>query len=151
MSFEQPISTLGVSLEKDQALADARNLIVEEGSQITIRLYTESKITRDRLNSIKKHNKSSVTDLTFYSFPIIYNPTVKQLEQAGMKEVTEVLIKTAMLDWNTAGFTMQNLNDIDSIRAEVIIAGLKYEIKSKQLDSQYSDTFLYIHLGLNRI
>jgi len=149
LSFEQPISSLGITGEKNCALADAQHFIRERGAPVIIRLQTESNVTRDRYGSIKK--RTSPGDLTFYAFPIIYSPTVKQLEEAGIREITDVLIKTAVMDWNDAGYTMDTLRVIDSIRATVIINNSKYEIKSKQLDSQYSDTFLYIHLGLNRI
>ena len=150
MSYEQGISTIGVTMEKEQALSDARDIIRERGAPVIIRLHEEQKITRDRFNTIKKRDTTQTPGITFYAFPIIYNPTAKQREAAGIREVTQVLIKTATLDWNDNGFTMKILKDIDSIRATVIIDGAKYEIRDKQLDSQYQDTCLYVHLGLNR-
>jgi len=151
MSYEQPMSTLGVIMEKEQALNDARNIIRERGAPVIIRLHEEQKITRDRFNTIKKRDTTQTPGITFYAFPVIYNPTAKQREDAGIREATQLLIKTAVLDWTDNGFTVDTLKDIDSIRATVIIGGAKYEIRDKQLDSQYQDTFLYIHLGLNRI
>ena len=56
-----------------------------------------------------------------------------------------------MLDWNDAGYTMETLKTIDSIRATVIIAGSKYEIRDKVLESQFGNTYLYVLLGLNKI
>lgn len=151
MSYEQPVTILGTEMEKTQALNDARNIIRERGMLITIRLYKEQKITRDKYNTIKKRNKDQITELSFYSFPIIFDPTTKQLENFGIRERVYVLVKTSMLDWIDNGFDMSTLKNIDSIRATVIINGAKYEIRNKQFDSQYQDTFLYIHLGLNRI
>ncbi len=139
-----------ITLTTNCALQDARDIIKEWGKTITIRLHEEQKITRDKFNSIK--NRTSQTpDRTFYSYPITYNPTDKEADRAGLRERTQVMAKTAMLDWNDAGFTMETLKDINSIRATVIIAGAKYEIRDKVLESQFGDTYLYVLLGLNRI
>lgn len=148
MAYEQGISDIGTQFERDQALADARAMIRERGETVLIRLHKESTVERDSYNSIKKR---TATSHTFYVFPLTFNPTAKQLEDAGIKESVDVMIKTAMLDWTDLGYTMKTLREIDSIRATVIIDGYKYELKTKQLDSQFQGTFLYIHLGLNRI
>lgn len=145
------ISTIGTGHSKEQALMDARDIIQELGKQIIIKPFTESSVTRDKFNSIKKTNNSGITPFTLYAFPITFNPTEKELEEAGIREKTEVLIKTAMKDWTDQGYTMATLKSIDSIRLRVLISGATYEIVTKQLDSQYSDTYLYIHLGLNRV
>jgi hypothetical protein len=149
--MDDPISLIGVQLEKDNALKDAETIIKLRGAEITVRLYEESGVTRGKYNTIKKRNSISTPGQTFYAYPIIYNPTEKQLEDAGIRERTEVLIKTAVKTWIDYGYTMETLRVINSIRATVIMDGAKYEIKDKQLDSQYQDTFLYIHLGLNRV
>lgn len=145
------ISTVGLEHERDQALIDARDIIRERGQVVKIRLHVEGKIERDEFNTIIKRDVVQTPGIDFYSFPVIFNPTDKQLEEAGIREKTEVLIKTSMLDWTDAGYTLDTLKDIDSVRATVIIGGAKYEIRDKALDSQYGDTYLYIHLGLNRI
>lgn len=149
--MDDPISVIGVQLEKENALKDAQTIIKLRGAPILVRLYEEPTVERDRYNSIKKRNSNSVPGFTLYSYPIIYNPTEKQREAAGIREVTQVLIKTSVQSWIDNGYTVETLNEIDSIRATIIMRGIKYEIKDKQLDSQYQDTFLYIHLGLNRI
>lgn len=149
--MSDPISTIGTTQEKNDALRDARYFIRERGAPVTVRLHTESTVTRDRFNSIKRRGNGAPADLTFYAFPITYNPTDKQLESSGIRERTQVLIKTSVLDWTDAGYDVDTLAAIDSIRATIIINGAKYEIRDKQLDSQYQDTFLYIHIGLNRI
>lgn len=147
---DQAVSDIGTTHEKEHALLDARDIIRERGHAVTVRLHDEGNVSRDRLGSIKQR-ATATPDLSFYAFPIIYNPTDKQREKAGLREQTQVLIKTAVQDWVDNGFTVDTLAAIDSIRATIIIKGAKYEIRDKQLDSQYGDTFLYIHLGLNRI
>lgn len=146
-----PVCSTAIEFEKNSALNDARDMIRERGQAIKIHFHYETGITRDKFNSIKKRSQAAAPAVTMYAFPVIYNPTTKQLDAAGIKEKTEVLIKIAVLDWVDAGYSVATLKDLDSIRASVIIAGAKYEISSKQLDSQYADTFLYIHIGCNRI
>lgn len=146
-----PVCTTAIDFEKTSALNDARDMIRERGQSVKIHFHLETGITRDTFNSIKKRSQAAAPAVTMYAFPVTYNPTRKDLDEAGIKEKTEVLIKTATLDWIDAGYTVATLKDLDSIRATVIIAGAKYEISSKQLDSQYADSYLYVHIGCNRI
>lgn len=149
--MDPAISDIGVALETDHALRDARDIIRERGKLIEIRLHQEQKITRDKFNSIKNRGTGTTPELPFYAYPITFNPTDKEIDAAGLRERTQVLVKTAMLDWNDAGYTMETLKQPDSIRATVIISGVKYEIRDKVLESQMGDTFLYVLLGLNKI
>lgn len=145
------VSDIAMDMNTQMALIDARDIIRELGQQITVQLFEESTVERDKFNSVKKKDLTTTPGITFYAFPIIYNPTDKQLEDSGMREKTHVLIKTAVLDWTDNDFTVDTLKAINSIRANIIIKGAKYEIVTKQLDSQYRETYLYIHLGLNRV
>jgi len=145
------VSDIGVILEKENALLDARDVIRERGQPVKIVMYEERKIERDRLNTVKKNKRSEAPEIIFYAHPVIYNPTAKQSEEAGLKEQTQVLIKTAVQDWIDNGYTVENLKMIDSLHCKVIIAGAKYEIKDKALSSQFSNTYLYINLGLNEV
>ena len=120
-------------------------------SWFILRLHEEQTVTRDKFNSIKKRNVSSSPALTFYAHPIIFSPTDKQREDSGLREKTEVIVHTAMLDWTDNDYTMETLKDLDSIRMTVILKGAKYEIRDKALDSMFSNTYLYVVLGLNRI
>lgn len=150
MSFKKPaISRSKVTLEKQYALRDVSATIQERGHPIEIRLHTESTVQRDRLNSIKK--RTSTTKLSFYAYPLVFNPTDKELDRAGIRERTQVIAHTAMFDWNEEDFDMKRLESLDSIRATVIINNQKYEIKEKSLFSEFSDTYLYVVLGLNKI
>ena len=96
--MNEPVArTYGVDIERDHALLDAQNIIAERGQQIAVRLTTEAKVSRDQLNSIK--NRGSSTSRNFYSYPITYNPTVKELSRVGIRDKVEVLCYTAMKDW----------------------------------------------------
>jgi hypothetical protein len=145
------ISDIGMIFSQEHALIDARDIIRELGQPVLIRFYEEEDTDRDEFNSIKNQDTTQKPGITFYAFPVIYNPTEKQLERVGIMEKTEVLIKIAMLDWTDAGKSADTLKDLNMGKAKVIIKGATYEVKTKQLDSQYTTTYLYIHLGLNRV
>lgn len=151
-NFTDPaISRSGVKLERDYALVDARDKIWELGEQIELRLHEEGTIERDRLGNIVRRITNSNISYLFYAFPIIQNPTVEQVETAGLREKTELIVYTAMLDWMLNNINLDRLQSLNMIKMSVIINGAKYEIKDKNWHSEFSDTHLYITLGLNRI
>lgn len=150
MSYMQPAIS-DITHEQELSLIDARDIIRERGKQIEIRLHTEQKITRDKFGSIKNRGTAQTDERTFYSYPLTFNPSEKELDRAGIREKVQVLAKTAMLDWNDAGYPMETLKTLDSIRATVIIDGSKYEIRDKVLESQFGGTYLYVLIGLNKI
>jgi hypothetical protein len=152
MSYKQPaISRIGVSLEQSYSLQDVRNVIWERGEQIKIILIGESEIERDRFGTIKRQIPGTEDIHVFYAFPIIYSPAEKEQEKSGIKEKTQVIIYTAMQDWIDKELDVDRLEAIDSIRATVIIDNQKYEIKDKNKLDQFSDNYLYVVLGLNKI
>lgn len=151
MSDFKPMPTArgSITFEGASALIDAKNMIDELGKLITITLNNDTNITRDEYGGIKKRSPVG-TSYNWYSYPITFNPTVKQWQASGLKEHTELTFKTSMKDWNDAGFTMNRLQSLDMIRAQVIINGQTYEIRDKILDSQFQDTWLYVLIGANR-
>jgi hypothetical protein len=151
-NFKSPIiSRPGVKLERDQALIDVRDKVNELGDLVEFRLHNEETIKRDEFGNIIKRYNSISDNFELYAFPIIMNPTEKQAENAGLREITHVIIWTSVLDWWEKGYTDERLQFIDSIRMTVIVHGAKYEIKDKNFESDFSDTHLYLTLGLNRI
>jgi hypothetical protein len=145
-----PYSRQGVAKEKRDALADVQFMVNERGNFVTINLRTETNTVRDQFNSIK--SKATAYDsVIFRAYPVRYNPTAEYVEKVGLREQTQVVIHTAMKDWNDEGFTMAQLKDLDMIRMTCVIADVKYEIKDKALVSQFEDTYLYVVIGLNRI
>jgi hypothetical protein len=148
MSFGPPIEcTTAYNLERDQALFDVQQM-VRNGYQVTIRLRDEQEVTRDRWNSIKKHNPPA--DITRWALPVIFSPTDKQLERVGIREQVDCIFHTAMKDWNDEGFTLENLQALDMIRSTIIIRGATYEFRQKSLFDPYHDSYLYVILGVNR-
>ena len=135
--------------DSDSALIDAKSVIDDLGKQITIQFNDDTTITRDSYGGIKKRTPG--TSLTWYSYPITFSPTTEQWQASGLKEKTEVIFKTAMKDWNDAGWTMERLEGLDMIRTRVIINNQSYEIRDKVLDSQFQDTWLYVLIGANRV
>lgn len=149
--MSDPISTIGTELELQGALKDAQTIIRLRGALISVRPFEEDEIVRDRFNSIKRHDNDPATDLAFYAYPVVFNPTAKQREDAGINEICQVLIKTALQTWIDYGFDMATLRQLNSIRMQVIMDGVTYEIRDKQFDSQYQNSFLYVHIGLNEV
>lgn len=145
-----PTAREAITFESSSALIDAKNVIDELGKQIIINLNFDQTITRDDYSGIKNRNPGG-TQKIWYSYPITFNPTVKQWEATGLKERTEVVFKTSMKDWNDAGYTMERLQTLDMIRARVIINGQNYEVRDKVLDSQFQNTWLYVLIGANRV
>lgn len=151
MTFLNPaISRQGVTLEKQYALIDVRDIIWERGEQVRLELLGEDNLTRDDYGNIIKRSPGVTETFTFYAFPIIYNPTEEEQEKAGLREKTQVIITTAMWDWTHNNLSIDRLQDIDLTRAVIIIDGAKYEIKDKNNIDQFSDTYLYVVLGLNK-
>jgi hypothetical protein len=144
-----PTARGSISFEGASALIDAKNMIDELGKLVTITLNDDTNVVRDEYGSIQKRSPAG-TSHNWYSYPITFNPTAKQWHESGLKERTELTFKTSMKDWNDAGYTMERLESLDMIRAQVVINGQTYEIRDKILDSQFQDTWLYVLIGANR-
>lgn len=146
-SFEITNANVGVYLERQYALADTKFYVDERGDLIKIYLRNEADVTRDAYNSIKKRELDGFQKF-FRTFPVQYSPSVQQLEKAGIKEQTDVVIYTAFKDWLDAGV---GFGDIDiSGRLTVAMQGELFEIKAKGLKDQFNDAYLYITLGLSK-
>ena len=137
-----------LEMEAKLAMLDAQCIINQYGAEITFLLSDEEDVTRDKFNSIKKKTPNATKVLRAY--PVIFSPTTKDKDRAGLRELTEVIVTTAIQDWIDLGFDMEMLDEIDSIRALVTYRGTTYEIKDKALQSQIGDQYLYVALGLNR-
>ena len=145
MSLGNPLACRdGVVFEQKCALLDTKMIIDERGISIVINLIDETNITRDKYNSIKQRGTST---LTINAYPLIFSPTDEDKSDAGLREDTDVIAHTAMLDWTNAGF---DIDTIDLIRAEVFISGDIYEVRDKAKISQFGTSYLYVVLGLNK-
>jgi len=136
---------IGVQLERDCALEDAKEWIDERGDEIKLKASNEGNVVRDVYGSIKQ---KAVTEYTMNAFPIEFNPTDGQMEKAGIKENVDVIIYLAQLDLtnNSIGY-----ETIDDIRWRVTVKGATYTIKDKNQVNMMADTYLNIALGLFRV
>ena len=137
-----------LEMEAKLAMLDAQCVVNQQGAEITVLLSDEEDVDRDKFNSIKKRTPNDTE--TMRAYPVIFSPTTKDKDRAGLRELTEVIATTATQDWIDLGFDMEMLDEIDSIRALVKYRGTTYEIKDKALQSQIGDEYLYVVLGLNR-
>lgn len=142
----------GSKFESNLALRDIEEYINERGAAVIIRLRGEDDVTRDKYGSIIK--RDSVTALNMYAYPIIYNPTEKDLDNAGIREKVEVVIYTPKKTWIDAGVSFE---EIDMIRTDVVLDdensnmnNNQYIIKDMTKASHMVNDYLYIVLGLVR-
>ncbi len=136
-----------VDFETTLAMKDVQCTVNQYGMALSVRLADEEDVDRDKYNSIKKRTPATQS---IAAYPVIFSPTTKDQDRAGLRELTEVIAYTPTQDWVDAGFDMTMLDEIDSIRALVTFKGVTYEIKDKSLQSQMGSEFLYVVLGLNR-
>ena len=136
----------GVFFERNCILKDAKDIIDERGGQVEFLVTGDSDVTRDSYGSIKKKTRTST--LKFFSYPIVFTPSRRQIELAGLREETQLLLYTATKDWIDNSF---DISDIDDERWDALLNGKKYEIKEKGFSSQISDTFLYITFSLFKL
>jgi hypothetical protein len=121
-------------------------VIDEIGMPIVYYSRGESSVQRDKYDSLKR--RTVVDGINMYAYPVTYNPIDKDLKKAGLREKVDVLIYTAMRDWNN-----NNINpevDINAARASFKIRERTFTIKEYGLISQFQDTFLYATFGLVR-
>lgn len=130
--------------EKITAQKEVLSMMNCYGSQIKLLTATESTITRDKYGSIISRPSSFIL---LYAMPILFSPTRKDLEKAGIAENTDVIVYVSKLEFNRKNL---DVNTLDSIKQHVIINKVEYIIKEKALISQFGDDFLYVTIGLMR-
>jgi len=128
-------------------LTDIKELIYERGGAVKIILRDEGDVNRDGYNSIEKRAQNSIMEI--YAYPADFSPSQKQIEKAGLSERSDLIIWTAMLDWNNNGIaSFENIEF--SGKSTVIYNGVNYDIKEKNVVSQLGNTYGYVTLGLSR-
>ena len=135
---------LGVQLERDNALSDAKNFVDEYGVEISIYLRGADAVFRGGYNSLATKN-STTLPLVINAYPVEFSPTDDQMEKAGLREKSACQIYTAYKDWIDNGYTIR---DINQTTATVDLYGERYLIKEKNLVSMFADSFLYLTMGL---
>jgi len=136
---------IGVQMERDDALRDAKEFIDERGDDVVLKETSEANLVRDEYGSIKQ---KVITEYTMKSFPIEFSPTSDQLEKAGLKENVDVIIYLATLDFTNNSIDFESL---DEIRWRVTVRGNTYKISDKNEVNMMADAYLNIALGLFKI
>lgn len=136
------------SLEQCGALQDVYDIANQYGDFVAIYIRGEGQIGRDIYGDYKEGKiEPTVTHIDMPAFPITFNPTLRQLEKAGIKEACELLIYTPMKSWTDNALEFE---DIDMTRSTVDYLGNKYIIKEKALSGQFTTAYLQITLSLKR-
>jgi hypothetical protein len=140
--------TIGLCVQHETILAlqDAWEIINQYGEDIIVCDREEANVTRDKYSSIKYRATTSTLRYAMKAYPIIFTPSRRQIEKAGLREECQCIITTATKSWTDISKTFE---DIDMIRDTVILRRNKYLIKEKSNVNQYANTFLYINFGLN--
>ncbi len=129
-----------------EALKDVQQVVNNEGLLVEIIFRDEANVTRDDYKSIKTRAQ---TPGKYYlkSFPVIENPTEKQIEKAGLREMAGCIMWFSWKD-----FIDNSITDgmIDITRSTVKYNGATYAIRQKNLVSQFGNNFLYLTLGLDK-
>jgi hypothetical protein len=141
--FEFTSAVVGTYHERNCILADVKNICDERGDIVQMIFRGESNVTRDSYNSIAQ--RAQTPKYFFRCYPVEHNPSIRQLEKAGLREASECVAYFAMKDFITYGI---DFNDLDMARVTVKLQGNDYEIKEKGMSLQVNDTFGYITLGL---
>jgi hypothetical protein len=138
------VSTTGVLQEKIDALIDAQVHIMEYGDEIIFFPREEDDISRDKYNSLKQRD-SSISYYSMKAFPVQFNPIEKELNKAGLREIVDLLIYTAMQDWNDISIIPR---EIDTVRGTIVYQSETFKIKEIGFVNHFSDTFLNVTFGL---
>ena len=136
----------GVDHEFDLASCDITRTINQYGSPVLIRFFQEDTVIRDDYGSIINRKANNLKKLLINAFPLTFSPTTKEKSNAGIREDSDLIVWTSSIAWLNAGYDVNNLN---TIKADVIVNGKTYEIVDKSLRDQFGTKFLYIVLGLN--
>lgn len=146
--------TTGVSIEAMTALKDVRNVSREYGTPIIVNLRGEDDVRRDSLGTIKARVPPAAS-LATYALPVEYGPSERHLEQAGIREKVECLIKTPILDWVEAGIIDLarmgiTFMAIDITRSTVTLDGLQWKVADKGIPERVGEVPHHVSLGLRR-
>lgn len=152
MAFPDQVSSctacdrLGVDTEQCEAMKDVQDVMCMYGSPVIFQWRDEDNVERDRYGSIK--TKREARELTFRCYPIEYNPSVKRLDQAGLRNEIRVMVTSSIYDWALNGLTF---NDINEKRMTAVVDGNRYEVSDMNRVGRIGDNYLYLVFGLNKV
>ena len=135
---------LGVQLETAMLSQDVSDIVNMYGELIDVFLRTEATVERDRYGSIKKDKP--VTAIKIAAFPINVNPTTDEMEKAGLREKTDLILHTSAKDWATAGVDWK---DLDHERTTFNYDGQLYKMKEKGRAMKISNVYMYWTFSLS--
>lgn len=133
------------------ALNDIKCNAQEWGLAVSYNPRTAATVVKDRMGTVKRYNNDAespaVTALSLYAFPVIFNPSTRDVEKAGLRERYEVIIYTPRLYWAEASITFDNIQVEPST---FTIQGNTYEIKEKNQANHLRTDFLQYVFGLHK-
>jgi hypothetical protein len=142
----------GIGLEAATLRQQAADVACQYGTQITLKLFGESSVSRDTLGAIKKRPTNGTV---IKAFPIERQPDARKLEKAGIREEVDLVAWTPVQAWIDAGILSdeyfgESFAAIDMTRSTVILDGQEWKIADKGLATRVGEYPVHITLGLKR-
>lgn len=129
-----------------ESLKDVQEIVNKNGQFIQINFRDETKLQRDKLNSIKSRLRNSGT-INLKAHPVQFTPTQDQIEKAGFLEKQDCIVWLARKDFLDRSL---DFSDIDELRDTVKIADETYSINDKNKVFVLGNDFLYYVLSLRK-
>lgn len=128
------------------ALCEAEELCTEHGPNAKFVVRREDHVNRDRYESIKEFEQAQEVTYNICAMDITYQPNIQQLQQAGLYEECNVVIKTPTKAWLDLSI---EFNRIDIKRTTVLLGGETWKIREKGREQVvYGTTPLFYTFGL---
>jgi hypothetical protein len=137
-------SPVGSYYETKCAMKEAERVCNYKGDLLQFFPRDEDDVSRDEYDGISKRNNTP--ELFVRTYPIIYSPNRFQVEKAGLREDTTLILYTPKLTWDNAGYTEKSA--IDATYSTVRLRGETHEYREVNYASQFNDNFLYVVFGL---
>ena len=129
-------------------LEHAANLIKQDAYTIC-NAYGEDAIISEVMQDIKDSYGTIVgRDIKAYTirvYPVIDNPTQKQIEAGGLREVHECMVYMP-----TLALEKNNIDPMKLLNTMINIRGKQYRISEIKEDSKLCDKPIYYVIGLSR-
>jgi hypothetical protein len=142
--------------EAQAALREVSQMLGCYGTDCVLYDGSEANIVRDEYGGIVKYANAGVT----LNCQFIPNPTDKDLQKAGIRDLVEGIFYLSTYDCNNVGIGYEDVigpdditllyAGIDLIRQIIRFQGTEYKLKAKNRVSQFGGSFLYITLGVIR-
>lgn len=126
--------------EETIAVQDTYDVIQEYGQPVELVMQAESVRSKDKFGAVKSVNDD--TTETVNAFPIRYNPSEKEIKEAGFDERVDV-----MLFLSSKELSDKSIN-VDSLRDRMRVRGQQFKLKDIKPHGHFGNSFRSWVVGL---